>query len=401
MKTILSINTVNYGSTGNIMRGITNIAEQNGFECWKAYASDKHNFPLAEKELLVSSYNIRRLNECYSWFTGNRGFSSYFSTKHFLKKIDKIKPNIIHLHNLHNNYIHVGLLFDYIKKNHIGVIWTLHDCWALTGRCPNFQMYNCNKWKTGCYNCTYPKNKYPSVRIDRADILWKKKRDVFIGVENMLIVTPSNWIAGVVKESFLSEYPVKVINNGIDLKIFKPTESNFREKWGKEKYIILGVSFDWSKRKGIDVFIKLSKRLDNKYCIVLVGTNTELDKKLPKNIISIHKTMNQKELAKIYTAADIFVNPTREDNFPTVNLEALACGTPVVTFKTGGSPECIDANCGEICDIDDLENLQKIIEKICIEKPYSRDQCILRAKKFSMSNKYMEYLYEYKKMINI
>lgn len=399
MKTILSINTVNYGSTGNIMRGISNIAEKNGFECWKAYAADKHNSSLLEKEIIISSYNVRRLNEYYSWFTGKRGFSSYFSTKNFLKKVEKIKPDIIHLHNLHNNYIHVGLLFDYIKKNHIKVIWTLHDCWAFTGRCPHFQIYNCNKWKIGCYDCAYPKIEYPSVRVDKTDILWKRKRNAFTGVENMLIVTPSQWLAGLVKESFLSEYAVNVINNGIDLNVFKPTASNLREKWWGKKYVILGVAFDWGKRKGIDVFIELSKRLsEEEYCIVLVGTNSELDKSLPKNIISIHKTMNQKELAEIYTIADVFVNPTREEVLGMVNIEALACGTPVITFRTGGSPECIDDNCGEVCDVDDLESLYMMITKVCTNKPYTENQCVLRAKKFLMSDKYMEYVQEYKKM---
>lgn len=400
MKTILSINTVNYGSTGNIMRGISKIAEKNGFEYWQAYAPDKHNSPSLNRDIIILPYNIRRLNEYYSWFTGKRGFSSYFSTKNFLKKVDKIKPDIIHLHNLHNNYIHVGLLFDYIKKNHIKVVWTLHDCWAFTGRCPHFQMSGCDKWKTGCYDCPYPKEEYPSVQVDKSDILWKMKKAVFTGVENLTIITPSEWLAGLVKESFLSEYPVKVINNGIDLNVFKPTESDFKKVYGLEgKKLVLGVALGWDKRKGIDVFIELSKRLsEEEYCIVLVGTNSELDKSLPKNIISIHKTMNQKELAEIYTIADVFVNPTREEVLGMVNIEALACGTPVITFRTGGSPECIDDNCGEVCDVDDLESLYMMITKVCTNKPYTENQCVLRAKKFLMSNKYMEYVQEYKKM---
>ena len=231
MKTVLSINVSNYGSTGNIMRGISKVAEQNGFVCWQAYAPDRKNAPKAERDIIISPYNIRRFNELYSQLTGMRGFQAYFSTVAFLKKVDRIKPDIIHLHNLHNNYIHVGLLFDYIKEHHIKVIWTLHDCWAFTGRCPYFQVSGCEKWKTGCSDCPYPKTEYPSVKIDRSDILWKRKKEAFTGVEDMTIVTPSEWLAGLVKESFLSEYPVKVINNGIDLDVFKPTQSDFRTRY--------------------------------------------------------------------------------------------------------------------------------------------------------------------------
>ena len=171
VKTILSINVSNYGSTGSIMRGISKVGEQNGFICWQAYAPDKHNGPKLERDLIIEPYNVRRINEVYSRFTGMRGFQAFLSTKVFLRIIDKIKPDIIHLHNLHNNYIHVGLLFDYIKKNHIKVVWTLHDCWAFTGRCPYFQVSGCDRWKTGCHDCIYPKGEYPSVRVDRTDSL--------------------------------------------------------------------------------------------------------------------------------------------------------------------------------------------------------------------------------------
>ena len=240
MKKVLSINVSNYGSTGNIMRGISKVAEQNGFICWQAYAPDKHNGPKLERDIVIEPYKVRRINEIYSRFTGMRGFQAYFSTRAFLRKVDNIKPDIIHLHNLHNNYIHVGLLFDYIKKKHIKVVWTLHDCWAFTGRCPYFQVSGCERWKTGCHDCIYPKDEYPSVRVDKVDIIWKKKKAAFTGVANMTIVTPSKWLAELVKESFLSEYPIKVINNGIDLDVFKPTESDFREKHGLEGNSTIG-----------------------------------------------------------------------------------------------------------------------------------------------------------------
>lgn len=232
MGVILSINTVNYGSTGNIMRGISKIAEEHGYICWQAYAPDKRNGPIQERDIVISSYQIRRLNEWYCRITGMRGFQSWLSTRLFLKKVDKIKPDIIHLHNLHNNYIHVGLLFKYIKKRNIKVIWTLHDCWAFTGRCPYFQVTGCSKWQTGCENCPYPLDEYPAVRIDKSAVLWRKKKAAFCGVKDMIIVTPSKWLSDLVKESFLKEYPVQVISNGIDLDVFKTAPSDFRSAHG-------------------------------------------------------------------------------------------------------------------------------------------------------------------------
>lgn len=398
--TIVSINLGNFGSTGTIVYGIANLARENGYKYYCAYPEQADNIHIQKDDIILCSDLTRRINQKLSYITGFNGCFAILTTLKFLFKLNRIKPSILHFHNLHNSYINLPMLFSYIKRKKINVIWTLHDVWSFTGQCPHFIMVKCEKWKTGCYDCPQY-DIYPASKVDKTKQMWKLKRNCFNGVDNMLIVTPSKWLANLVKQSFLKDYQIKVINNGIDLKIFKPTTSSFREKWGGKKYFILGVSFDWGKRKGIDVFIELSKQLDNEYCIVLVGTNSELDKILPKNIISIHRTMNQKELAKIYTTADVFVNPTREEVLGMVNIEALACGTPVITFKTGGSPECIDINCGEVCDVDDLENLRKMIIKICTEKPYTKSQCISRARKFLMSDKYMEYLHEYKRIMNI
>lgn len=314
-------------------------------------------------------------------------------TAKLISKLKGIKPNIVHLHNLHNCYINLPMLFDYIKKSKINVVWTLHDCWGFTGLCSHFTILNCIKWKTGCFECPNKKG-YPPAAFDKTKTMWKLKRKWFTGVENMTIVTPSKWLADLVKQSYLKDYPVKVINNGIDLDIFKPTQSNFREKHNlKDKFIVLGVAFGWGKRKGLDVFVELSKRLDsNKYQIVLVGTDNNIDAQLPSNIISIHRTQNQVELAEIYTAADVFANPTREENYPTVNMESIACGTPVLTFRTGGSPESLDENTGLVINCNDIDAMEKEIIRICETKPYSVEDCLKRAKRFDMNDKYKEYI---------
>ncbi len=205
------------------------------------------------------------------------------------------------------------MLFSYIKKHNIRVIWTLHDCWSFTGHGPCFSFARCEKWKNGCGCCPQLKS-YPATIIDNTAWLWEKKKNWFNGLKGITLVTPSEWLARLVQESFLSKYPVKVINNGIDLSIFKPTDSNFRGKNGitDSQIILLGVAYNWSKKKGLDVFLSLAKRLPKEYVIVLVGTNIKIDEQLPSDVISIHRTNSQEELAEIYSAADLFVNPTRE-----------------------------------------------------------------------------------------
>lgn len=393
MKTVL-INSCNFGSTGNIMLEIAETAENGGYTAAVCYPQSRDNSrKQKEKDFVIGTRFSRNIHLQLAGITGLNGCFSYFSTLKLLKKLDKVKPDIIHLHNLHNCYINLSMLFKYIKKHNIKTVWTLHDCWAFTGHCPHFDMIGCDKWKTGCYSCPQYKE-YPKSLFDNSKYMYRLKKKWFTGIKDMTIVTPSEWLAGLVKESYLKDYPVKVINNGIDLNVFKPTESDFREKYALEnKYIVLGVAFGWGRRKGLDVFVELARRLDKeKYKIVLVGTDDNIDKLLPDNIISIHRTQNQTELAEIYTAADVFANPTREENYPTVNMEALACGTPVVTFNTGGSPEMLDETCGAAVAKDDNDAMYNEIIRICEKKPYSMEACIKKAKGFDKNEKFGEYI---------
>lgn len=228
--------------------------------------------------------------------------------------------------------------------------------------------------------------------------MWKKKKEWVTSVSQIYFVTPSQWLAELVQSSYLKGYPVTVINNGIDLGIFKPTSSDFKTRYKCEgKHILLGVSFYWGKRKGLDVLIELSKRLGSDYQIVLVGTNDKIDSLLPDNIISIHSTQNQGELAEIYSAADIFLNPTREENYPTVNMEAIACGTPVITFNTGGSSEILDENCGAVVPCDDIDSMEREIYRM-IQQPYETDKILKKAKEFDAKDRYNEYVRLYRKI---
>ena len=388
---ILEINTVNFGSTGHIMLQIADLARSEGHEAVCCFYA-RRNKPADANTIYIGNKITHNLHKKFSKYTGYNGCLSIISTWNFLRKVKKFGPDIIHLHNLHDRFINVPMLFKFIKKNNIKVVWTLHDCWSFTGKCVYFTLAGCDKWRTGCCDCPQ-RHAYPASNVDRTKKMWELKKKWFTGVKDMTIVTPSVWLSDLVKESYLKDYPVKVINNGIDLSVFKPTAGDFRAKNHLDgKFIILGLASVWEKRKGIDVFIELAKRLDDRFKIVLVGTNDEDDKILPDNIISIHRTSNQKELAEIYSSADLYFNPTREENYPTVNMESIACGTPVMTFKTGGSPEIIDDKTGVVVEdnIDDIE--QKIIS-IYETGPFKLSDLEERAKTFSADDKFAEYLW--------
>lgn len=359
---IFEINSVPYGSTYSIMLGIAEIAEKEGHTVVTSSGYSTH----PSKNLPASHFNIggvidKSLHMALARLTGLNGCFSHLPTLRLLRKIKREKVDLIHLHNLHGWYINLPMLFNYIKKHNIPVVWTLHDCWAMTGQCPYFTMVKCERWKTGCHDCPQYRQ-YPESYVDRTKTMWKLKKKWFTGVQNMTIVTPSQWLADLVNESFLAEYPVKVINNGIDLGVFKPTENDFREKYGlQNKKILLGVALGWGDRKGYGDCLKLAELMGDDYHLVLVGVSKEQIATLPKNVLGIERTNSQKELAAIYTTSDVFINTTYEDNYPTVNLEARACGLPVITYKTGGSPESAGAD-AVIVEVGDIQGMKEAIE---------------------------------------
>lgn len=397
---VLQINTVfPNGSTGKICKGISEKCKSNKIDDYVACAfiKDKTN----DKRIAVTSSFDNHLHNRLARITMMYGCFSRFHTYLFLRKINKIKPDIIHLHNLHANYINLPLLFEYIKKNNIKTVWTLHDCWSYTGYCTHYDMINCDKWQTECGDCP-KRNSDKATLFDNSKKMFHLKKRLFCGIENMVLAAPSKWLYAEVKKSFLSDYPVRLIYNGIDLSVFKPSEGDLRKKYGVKphQFLLLGVAFGWADSKGLDVFAELADRLGDRYRIVLVGTDEAVDKKLPDSIISIHRTNNQSELAKIYSSADLFVNPTREEMFGLVNVEALACGTPVLTFNTGGSPEAVDETCGSVVDRDDVDAMEREIIRICETRPYSQKACLERAKGFDMNDRFKEYIDLYEEIID-
>ena len=390
---IVQINaTCGIGSTGKICVGISQMLTEKDIENYILYSTKSNQYELG---IGCSDERYLKVQALKSRIFGNYGFNSKSATRKMIDCLERIRPDIVHLHNIHGHDCDLEALFTYFRSRKTKLVWTFHDCWAFTGYCTHFTIQKCDKWKSSCRECIQSKSY--SWFFDRSNALYEKKKALLSGLD-MTVVTPSEWLAGMVKQSFLKDYPMCVINNGIDLSVFKPHETNFREKYGLDnKKIILGVSFDWGEKKGLDVFIALSNRLPSDYKIVLVGTNEKTDNYLPANILSVHRTQDQEELAAIYSTADVFLLPTREENYPTVNMEALACGTPVLTFRTGGSHEMLDETCGSVVDCDDIDAMEKEIIRICTEKPYSREACIKRASDFDKDVKFREYLNLYQR----
>ena len=358
---VLQINSVcGIRSTGRICTDIADVLTANGHECKIVYGRETVPEKYKKYAVRIGSNTDVKLHALESRLFDNSGFGSKKATNDFIKWVKEYDPDVIHLHNIHGYYINIEILFNYLKSCNKRIIWTLHDCWPFTGHCSYFTMVKCEQWKAHCSYCVQ-KHCYPSsILADHCKSNFERKRALFSGIKDMTLITPSKWLADLVSESFLKKYPVKVIDNGIDLSVFKPTESDLRKKYGlTDKKVILGVASVWDERKGLDDFIKLSDLLDRQYQIVLIGLSDRQLKKMPDNVIGIKRTDSVTELAQWYTTADVFINLTYEDNYPTVNLEAQACGTPCITYRTGGSVESVPEE--NIVDAGDISTIKSML----------------------------------------
>lgn len=380
---IVQINTFPYKATGSIMMNIHNelLKEKiDSYVIWGRGRKEKNNH-----EYKMSNKFSIYMHGLYTRFTDKTGFLSYIDTKKMIKKLNKIKPDIIHLHNIHGYYINIKMLFSYIKKNNIKVVWTFHDCWPFTGHCAYFDMVGCNKWINECYKCPQI-NTYPKSIIDNSKWNYNEKKEIF-NYNNLTVVTPCKWLSELVKKSFFKNNNVEVIYNGIDKNVFKHTNNNY---FSIDKKIVLGVASEWTERKGLKDFIKLNEIIDHdKYQIILVGVDEQNKKNIPNDIITISRTNNVNELVDIYSSSYVFFNPTYEDNFPTTNLEALSCGTPVITYNTGGSPESVENN-GYVIEKGNYKKVINILDNIDIKVKYNDI--------FTKENMIKDYIELYKKI---
>lgn len=341
----LFINSVaGSGSTGKIVTYTCRQLQKEGHQCAIAYGRWKANCDDIETYRIGTAFDYR-VHGLYTRVLDRHGFGSKIATRNFLKWVEEYNPDVIWLHNIHGYYLNVELLFEYLKKLDKKIYWTLHDCWSFTGHCAHFTYARCDKWKTECSHCKQ-KNRYPiSLFCDNSRQNYERKKKAFCGVNDMTLITPSQWLADLVEESFLKEYPIQIVRNKIDKSIFKPTEGDFRKKYSiEDKKMLLGVASTWDDRKGVRDYLKLAEILPDEYQIVLLGLSKKQMKRLPKHIIGLQKTESAKQLAEAYTTADWFVNLSYEENYPTVNLEAQACGTAVIAYDVGGTRETLETN---------------------------------------------------------
>lgn len=396
MNKLLQINTVcNTGSTGRIVEQLGIIAMEQGWESHVAFG--RGTIRSASQVYKIGNTFTKYFNAICCRLFDNDGFNEIYYTNKLIKHIKKINPTVIHLHNLHGYYLNIEILFKYLTRSKIPIIWTFHDCWPITGHCTHFDYLGCNKWKTTCYKCPQI-NEYPrSLFLDNSNSNHVRKKNIFSELNTLYIVSPSKWLSNLINQSFLNSFNIKVINNGIDVNEFKPFHDyKLYEKYNipKDKKIVLGVASVWNIKKGLDYFKQLSDLLPTQFQIILVGLNQTQIRNLPFSIIGISRTNNIRELVSLYTIADVFVNPTLEDNFPTTNLEAMSCGTPVVTFETGGSIESIKPETGIIVSKGDILSLSSKIQEVVIQgktKYYKscREHII---ENFSSTEKFKEYL---------
>lgn len=400
---ILQINiTANWGSHGRIAEGIGLQIQEKGWQSYIAYGRWMN--PSLSKLYRIGSDWDERLHGVISRIFDNQGLLSKHPTKQLIAYIQKVKPDLIHLHNIHGYYINYPILFEFLKQYNRPVVWTLHDCWTFTGHCAHYMFVDCKKWQTHCKECPLKSNYPKSILMDRSYQNFENKRKYFLSVPNLTLVTVSKWLENDTKKSFFKNQSIVNIYNGIDLHKFIPqkNEQNIRAKYNipTSKIIILGVASNWY-RKGLDDFIQLRQLLDDSYTIILVGLKDKELKQLSSGIIGIKRTENQEELSQLYSAANVYVNLTREDNFPTTNLEAMACGTPVITYNTGGSQEAITPETGIVCTKGNIEEVKQSIINISQKKRLIfRQKCRKRAEDyFDRDKRFRDYIELYEKLI--
>ena len=385
-------------STGRIATDIALLLERQGHKCRIGYGAGH-----VPKELERFGFRIgfpleRKIHSAIRKLFDGEGYGSHLGTLALIRELKRFQPDVIHLHNIHGCYLNFRLLFRYIKKSEIPVVWTLHDCWPMTGHCAYFEYANCFRWQASCGQCVQ-QHQYPiCIGLDGSRRNLRHKKKLFSGLKKLRWVTPCNWLQSYVDHSWLRMYPSQVIYNGIDLSVFSPKNGEIL----KEKYqitaahILLAVAADWDERKGLRFLLEAAEKWDTEYQLVVLGLSNEQILALPHGILGIAATSDVGELAAWYSLADCLVNPTMEDNMPMVNLEALACGTPVVVFQTGGCPEAVDETCGMVVPQGDSDALAKAVLQIASRKPELVTACLNRAKIFDNQTCYAKYLELYK-----
>lgn len=391
---VLEINSVcGIRSTGRIATDLAMLLKNRGDSATVAYG--RESVPPAYEEIShrITTPNDVRLHALSARIFDNAGFCNTKKTREFVKWIEEYDPDIIHLHNLHGYYLNIEVLFDYLRQSGKPVLYSLYDCWSFTGHCAHYDFYGCQKWKSGCEDCPL-KADYPKTLLSRAKSNYERKKQLFSGFDNLHIIAPSQWMASQVKESYLKNYPVHILPNGITVEQFCRKTSSFREDHGiGDKFMVLGVSSFWTAEKGVEALNRLANDLPrDSFQVVTVGKQKP-DLPLSDKILTIDSTDSIEELCRIYSAADLFVNPTLQETQGLTTVEAFACGTPAVVYRSGGAAECVDASCGISVERGDYEGLKNAILSVAGGKmTFTKEQCRAKAEAYDKNKLYLPFL---------
>ncbi len=421
---IAQINVVASLSTGRIAAQLCRMAEKAGHKALLCHSRDH-----APGDII--SFRIGSMLDTYvhlglSRLTDRTGFFSKRATQKLIRQLELFQPDLVHLHNLHGYYLHLPTLFEYLRKNDLPVVWTLHDCWAYTGHCAYYttaenapdataakkrrapqHTVGCNRWQSGCGQCVL-RASYPASWLrDQSARNWKDKRALFQGLGHMVLTTPSQWLRDEVKRSFLKNYPVYVLPNGLDLDAFRPCASDEYMHQAARSYgldrmegrrLVLSAAAVWDSRKGLDDLIGLARRLGPEYCVAAVGLDERQIEGLPRDtVFGIRRTGNVNDLCALYTAADVYVSASCEETFGMTLVEALACGTQVICYNATAMPEIVTADVGEVVPLHDVEALADSVRRLC-QHPKDMKACLKRAAEYDAHERFGAYLRLYEKM---
>lgn len=374
--TLLQINVdANNGSNGSIARDIGSIALSKG---WKSYiAYGRRHIPCDSELIRIGNDFDVKLHGLLTRLFDLHGLGSILATKRFLRKVDRIKPDIIHLHNIHGYFLNYNILFKYLIKHQIPVVWTFHDCWPFTGHCGYFEKYGCTKWKSECKSCPGYKDYPRSAFFDLSRFQYALKKQLFTSLDTIHVTTVSAWLKGLTEQSYFSKYPIHVVYDGIDTESFVYRNSDLRTLYHiEDKIVLMSAAANWTAQKGWNDYIELSKILPDDCIIMLLGVTDEQSKNLPSNIIPVARVEGKDKLAEYYSMADILLNLSYQETFGMTTAEAMSCGTPGISYNRTACPELITSETGIVVEAGDMDAIIAAIKTIQSNgKDFYREAC--------------------------
>jgi len=401
---IVEINSVNRGSTGNIMLGVASVARDNGYDVLVCYPKSRDNMLKYKKgDYLIGNRFSRNVGRLLSQHFKSEHCIHICSTLRLICKLKRFHPDVIHIHNIHDSFLNFPLFFRYIKSAGMPIVWTLHDCWLYTGHCTHYVGTGCNMWQIECKDCKYY-DQYPHSSYDDSSYNFKLKQRILLGLGHKLVLAPvSKWLADELKKSFLKNVKCQVMSNGIDMDVFKPiTAAGVRDKYGiPDGRIILAAATEWSDRKGLRDYYMLAKMLSKNEYIVLVGIGNDLIENLPAGIVGVKRTDSKEDMAKLYSLANVVLSLSYAETFGLTIIESIACGTPVVAYNNTAQPELINSENGLIVETGNVDAVYAAIQQIFAQKKETWSflcrQSIVN--KYDEQKLYKEYLNVFKQVI--